>query len=240
MGVLILDRIKQTVVSWPRNPDRAAFHLYLRPDKTDLDLVKGIPNENEPLEIDDLPHDITVLDLGAHIGGFVCWVAYNYDVGKIVAVEPFPDNFKLLKRNKQTIIMTEVVLIQAAVVSDPKVKTVDLYVANKRSHGRHSIRPTRGRDAISVAAISFSDLLEMYQPTVVKIDVEGAEYEYKKQLSNLPSFVKRLSIEFHFFKPRDLKSCNRLIKRIVKQGFKVVRKPKFGPKSRNGVVVFLR
>lgn len=126
--------------------------------------------------INDLNEDDVFFDVGANLGIFSCFAASRITQGHIVAFEPYPPNVRQLKRN----------LSYNADKSDYDI----LDVALSDSHGSISftspdddpgnqtanISPTD--DSIEVEAITGDELVDggsVPSPTVVKIDVEGAE-----------------------------------------------------------------
>ena len=50
---------------------------------------------------------------------------------------------------------------------------------------------------ISVPGLSFSSLLEKYKPEILKIDIEGKEYDILDSIPEIPEFVEIVGIEFH-------------------------------------------
>lgn len=113
----------------------------------------------------------SALDIGAQIGAFARW-AWEQGAGKVTCVEPEPDNLELLRRNTEGFDVR--ILAGAAIGRDDT--QVDLFVNEKKNQGLHSTEHVRGRAAIRVPAFRFSRLLGRYRPRVLKVDIEGAEY----------------------------------------------------------------
>lgn len=126
--------------------------------------------------INDLNEDDVFFDVGANLGIFSCFAASKITQGHVVAFEPYPPNIRQLKRN----------LSYNADESDYDI----LDVALSDSHGTinftspdddpgnqtGNISPTG--ESIEVEAITGDELVDggsVPSPTVVKIDVEGAE-----------------------------------------------------------------
>lgn len=126
--------------------------------------------------MNDLNEDDVFFDVGANLGIFSCFATSAITQGHIVAFEPYPPNIRQLKRN----------LSKNADGSNYNV----LDVALSDSHGSinftspeddpgnqtGNISPTG--ESIEVEAITGDDLVDdgsVSSPTVVKIDVEGAE-----------------------------------------------------------------
>ena len=79
-------------------------------------------------------------------------------------------------------------------------------------------RPVNGRESIEVETVSFSDLINEIKPNKIKIDVEGAEYDFLP--FEFPSFVERLVMEIHFqYYPSWRKLGREVHESMIKQGF---------------------
>jgi FkbM family methyltransferase len=134
-------------------------------------------------------HDKSVLDLGGHIGA-----AANYfllaGAKRVISVEPDPANCKIFSANHAK--KRNVKLIQAAVM--PNDAVTKLYLGTTYS-ATNTVHPTRGRHAISVQSVSFESLLTTYKPDVLKVDIEGGEYNLDWNL--LGKSVRAVAFEFH-------------------------------------------
>jgi len=118
---------------------------------------------------------MTFVDIGAHVGLFALpaslWVG---DTGRIIAFEPHPDNYKMLKENiAQNTLPGNIEVVQSAVsdVSQP----VHLFMSTFNT-GDHQLFHHGKRDAIEVQCTTLDD----YFPSgssidVIKMDVQGAE-----------------------------------------------------------------
>lgn len=141
------------------------------------------------------PHDV-VLDIGANIGCSARYFADKHAM-EIHCFEPVPENYSMLELN--TVDLPFVTLYKAAIVDDHN-PVVDLYLSDSMST-THSILPTRGRKIISVPCINFSTIVTKIKPTVIKIDIEGGEFELLRGLAELPKCVRVVGIEVHYTKP---------------------------------------
>lgn len=112
-----------------------------------------------------------IVDAGANIGASVCWFALNFPRVHIVAIEPDPANFELLKRNSEGL---DVELHQAAIgARDGRVRLVD------PGQGEWGYRTAAADDGavplISMARIVAEKQAAGYTPFICKIDIEGGE-----------------------------------------------------------------
>ena len=113
-----------------------------------------------------------IIDCGANIGASVTWLSAHYPEAHIVAVEPAPENFALLRRNCAGL---DVDLRPAGIGSVDGRAYLD-----KSSGCEMSYRTTSERRGIEIDLISIGSLLASkpstaYAPFLLKIDIEGAE-----------------------------------------------------------------
>jgi len=135
----------------------------------------------------------TVLDLGANIGAFSA-KAFKEGAGKVIAVEPMPTSFFMLAKNT---VGKNVVLLQAACVNNPSAgPDMDIFVS--KAHTMCSLYKIKGRGTMKVPVIQFQDLLDKHKPAIIKIDVEGSEFELMQL--DMPDYVKQMAVEFTFTK----------------------------------------
>ena len=151
-----------------------------------------------------------VLDLGANIGAFAKQAAEKDAI--VHCYEPEPSNFTLLQLNSPNTYNHK-----KAVVGKQNGK-IKLFINSKRNKGIHMIRPVNGRESIEVETVSFGDLINEIKPNKIKIDVEGAEYDFLPY--EFPSFVERLVMEIHFqYDPSWRKLGREVHENMIKQGF---------------------
>jgi FkbM family methyltransferase len=158
----------------------------------------GVVKEAFGSEYDRLrmkPEDV-VLDIGMNIGGFTLR-ALEMGITNIYGYEPELDNFSLAAANVQMNKGSdqEPRLYNLAVIgNDDSVRT--LYVNTKRSKAMHSLVPRRGRGTVEVECININTILETVKPTIIKMDIEGGEYEILKAVKSFKG-VRELMLEFH-------------------------------------------
>ena len=194
--------------------------LKLRPGTTDRDTTFEV-KEYDALGIG--PGD-EVLDIGANIGAF-SRRALEQGARFVTAVEPHPENYKALKENLTGFPARAV---QAAVVGHNVPGGVELFVGGTET--THSTVAYRGRErTITVPAIRFCDLLADVEPTVVKIDIEGAEYDL--DYTDLPN-VRAIAVEFHMSRKEWREErVPEITEDLAAQGFKMVHSRGFDSRS---------
>ena len=141
------------------------------------------------------PEDVA-LDIGACVG----WASlYLLDrgVSRVVAIEPAPQNYGRLCEN---LLGTNAKSVHGAVVGAGTSATVDLAVGGAACmHRLASLgRVIRKRPVIAVPAIQWATALSLDAFTLVKVDVEGAEYLYDWTV--IPISVREVVVEWHMMK----------------------------------------
>lgn len=161
--------------------DRPTGVWYRRSDRLILD--EGV-YDNVPVARGDV-----VLDLGAHIGT-ATRLFLRKGAARSVAVEPDPENLAILRRN---VVRLPVTIVPAA-VGATNGQTAFYTRADRGFVGSILADPTRKRFTVPVVALS--DLLAKHRPTIVKCDIEFAEYGLP-ELRALPDHVRVLTGEVH-------------------------------------------
>lgn len=129
-------------------------------------------------EIYRLPFGITpeiVADLGANIGLTTLWLSRHYQIQKCVAVEPVPENVRLLRKNlHDNVIGCEI--LESAVASFHGTAT---FVAPVDSNLGH----LGGVGNISVNTITMNEIVDDLgcRVNLLKLDIEGGEQDLLTQ-----------------------------------------------------------
>jgi FkbM family methyltransferase len=136
----------------------------------------------------------TVIDCGAHIGKYTILASKLVGPkGKVIAIEPCPENYRILMSNLKLNKCKNVYPINAAVWE--KNKKVRLFLADISS--KHSMR-IKSKNFIDVRGIRLDSLfknLKLKKVDWIKIDVEGVEIETVKSLGKDLEKVKNIIIE---------------------------------------------
>ena len=179
---------------------------------------KGKPFQNNMRECHSIPlkkSDI-VADIGAYIGEFSVYCA-RYPVKKVYSYEPTPNTFKVLSMNA----LPNMELKNVAIVGD-KRKTVDLFLSKGIGVTNSIKKALRKAGKITVPALQYEEALK--DATIVKIDCEGAEYEFNIIQPQLRAII----LEFHPIVGWDWqKRAKEIIKELNNAGFKTIMEPTF-------------
>jgi FkbM family methyltransferase len=149
-----------------------------------------------------------VVDVGAHIGKYTIIASKMVgSKGKVIAIEPHPVNYDILKQNMELNKLSNVIALNYAVHSQET--TVKLYESGQEEGFTiyntimtDRTKTSRNQKYIEVKANTLDSLLfenGIKEVNWIKIDVEGAEYEVVKGATNIPSSSKDISllIEIH-------------------------------------------
>ena len=171
---------------------------------------------------------MTVLDIGANIGYYAImesqWVGPH---GKIVAVEPSPNNIKLLQRNVDLNRCKNVQVFQGA-ISD-RCETRDFYMARSSNlntfHNTGSGVHDLTGDTISVTTHTVETIMHgIGKPDLLRMDVEGHEVEILAGM--LPAIEQgRLNpmiiFETHITRYHEGHDMKSILTRIFNAGYRV-------------------
>lgn len=163
----------------------------------------------------ELRHSDVVVDLGAYVGTYAIRCA-RFPVKKVIAYEPTPSTYRLLSLTK----LPNMEVLQRAVVGDDS-KEIAFYIS-KGIGVTNSIVESGSKSPTVVPATRYEDAVR--EATIVKIDVEGGEYGYKRIVQpNLRAII----IDFHPVGSNWKSNAERIIADIENAGFKPVISPKW-------------
>ena len=166
------------------------------------------------------PNDL-VIDVGANIGTFSVAAARAATGGWVLAYEPEPENFGLLRRNLDRNRCRNVTATRAAVADATGTRTLRV---NADSSGGHALR-TDGEPGLTVPAVSLKAIFDEFRVErcdYLKLDCEGAEYEILYALP--PDYfrrVRRIGLEYHAEPDRKRERADELIAHLRDVGFAV-------------------
>jgi FkbM family methyltransferase len=189
------------------------YEFYCRLNKDDFKLMAL--HEDEILDQFNPKSGDIVVDVGAHIGLYSLIAAKRVGPGgKVIAIEPDPENCSLLQRNVELNGLTNVTILQrAAFSSSSKLK---LYLPGKeRGFTKLSTIMTNRavtEEFLEVDATTLDQLMlhqGLTEVNWIKIDVEGAELEVLKGATVTIAGSKNIAllIEIHNVDNMDLHSA---------------------------------
>lgn len=176
--------------------------FYLSKDPVDDwildDVLESMVDLYFPPELETLPADMLMLDVGAHHGFVAIELLRRFPQAQLIAVEPNPKAVHLLKKNLQANNSLERVNIVKAGVSQLSGWGL-LQLDESGSWGdslANDIECSNGQ-SIPVQTITVSELLNGSQPDFVKSNAEGAEFSLFPQLFAASIFPKVIILLAH-------------------------------------------
>jgi FkbM family methyltransferase len=158
-----------------------------------------------------------VVDIGAYVGTYSLWAARS-PVAQVVAYEPSPLSQRVLTKNAGN--LPNIVVRPEAVVGDCRQWT-DFFLSGGLGITNSRVA-SKAKKPIRVAARSFEEAIR--HATVVKIDIEGGEYDLP--FSDLPDQLRAMIIEFHSTGHRDwIERAEKIVADVEGQGFRSVLRP---------------
>ncbi|GAO43708.1 FkbM family methyltransferase [Flavihumibacter petaseus] len=155
--------------------------------------------------------DPCIFDCGAHIGISVLYFASHFPKARIIAFEPDPANFRLLEKNIPAAVYPGIELRQEAVWKE------DTTIQFSTGEGMSSKINTDTTSSRSIKAVRLRDLINQ-QVDLLKIDIEGAEYEVLKDIQPVLGQVERIFVEYHGSFGQN-KELNHLLSILTDSGF---------------------
>lgn len=122
-----------------------------------------------------------IIDIGAHLGLFsTCASQLTGPQGKIICIEPTPGTFSILEKTIRLNHCTNVITLQAAVSN--KEGMTAFYVSHTAGCNSNSLVKNIAEKDLSscdVRLVSIDSVVKHYalHPSLIKIDVEGAEFD---------------------------------------------------------------
>jgi FkbM family methyltransferase len=138
-----------------------------------------------------LPEDAYIIDCGSNIGLSILYLKSIAPEANIIGFEPDEANYALLKKNIQENRLENITLHQAAVWT----ANTELSFEVTGSMGS-AISLDNKENTIKVKGLRLKDFLSK-KVDFLKIDIEGAEYEVMKDISDSLHYVRNLFVEYH-------------------------------------------
>jgi FkbM family methyltransferase len=138
-----------------------------------------------------------IIDAGANIGMFAIQMARQNRRCRVIALEPFPENFKYLKANMARACPENVTCCEVAL--GPGFSKGQMQAASSRSLD-HVLRvnPVAADGTPVVPLSGLFDLARAQEIDFLKVDIEGSEHDVFAAASpNLLGRFKRIAMEYH-------------------------------------------
>ncbi len=158
-------------------------------------------------------NDPLIIDCGANIGLSVIYFKKLFPDSLIIAFEPDPVNFIILKSNLIEFNLHDVEVIPKAVWINEK----PLFFKKNGSIGGHLINH-ECNNSIKIETVCLRNYLNR-NIDFLKIDIEGSEYDIIKDCEDLLVNVKNIFVEYHSF-PDNPQMIGELLIILRNAGFK--------------------
>lgn len=143
--------------------------------------------------------DDIVMDIGANIGYYALLESHLANKGSIYAIEPVPSNKKRLDKNVQINDIKNISTFKCAI--GDKEGTSKMYIYDKCNWCSFVKSDGTIIDEIDVPIITLDQFIDRYMPrdpTLIRMDLEGYEYQLIKNAKLLKSNKPlKISIELH-------------------------------------------
>ena len=207
---------------------RFAKHaLRCRHGTSDLSTFHQIFIEREYACLDNLEHVDLIIDCGAYVGYSSAYFLTRFPNSHVVAIEPDPHNFSVLRTNL-TLYGKRVDLLQMAVWSHPALLVFSETKYRDGEAWTTHVRECKSGEAPSVTAIDISKILEQsgrQRISVLKVDIEGAEGVVFQRAGGVEKWIDRvdvIAIELH--DDSEFGPCSDIfLSSISEQGFQISR-----------------
>ena len=175
--------------------------FYLSKDPVDdwilQDVLASLTDLYFPPELDALPANMMMLDVGAHHGFVAVELLRRYPQAYLIAVEPNPTAVHLLKKNLQANgLLARVDIVEAGISQQSGIGKLQLDESG--SWGDNLIYDgNSNNNSIPVKTMTVSEVLNGRQPHFVKSNAEGAEFHLFPQLFRVAVFPKIIILLAH-------------------------------------------
>jgi FkbM family methyltransferase len=156
-----------------------------------------------------------IIDCGANIGLSVCYFKRRFPKSQVIAFEPDPNNFAVLRRNCQAFSWPDVELVPKAVWT---CEGRQQFAQEGTVAGRLVSEPSTER-VVEVPTCRLKDYLDR-RTHFLKIDIEGAETEVLLDCADSLGEVDNLFVEYHSFVNRP-QNLDQLLGVLARAGFRI-------------------
>ena len=139
----------------------------------------------------NLPSNALIIDCGSNIGLSVMYLKKIAPDARIIAFEPDEANYEILQKNIESNQLNQVEVHKAAVWTE----NTELSFLVTGSMGS-TIATNSDKNTVKVKALRLKDFLQQ-KVDFLKIDIEGAEYQVIKDISEDLKNVNSMFLEYH-------------------------------------------
>jgi len=177
--------------------------------------------------VSEIRSDDIVFDVGANVGTYTCFLSQRLSDSQVIAFEPHPINLDGLRANLERNGADAVIIEQALTDTDG---TAELEVVSPDiGEGKHSLATDIASETIEIELASGDKLVAdgtVSQPSIVKVDVEGAENRVLQGLKStlLQRLCRLCYVEVHPDRLSDYGDNEREVESVLEEcGFEVTK-----------------
>ncbi|OYY92907.1 MAG: hypothetical protein B7Y41_14225 [Hydrogenophilales bacterium 28-61-23] len=155
----------------------ARFPLKCRPDTSDLGVFDQIFIKREYECLDDVVDPGLIIDCGGNVGYSSAYFLTRFRQARLIAVEPDPDNFKILKENLNPY-GDRFEALCSGIWSHPAGLVLSEEEFGDGREWARTVREARDGEEAAMTAVDIGSLLDnsgFDRISILKIDIEGAE-----------------------------------------------------------------
>ncbi len=172
------------------------FPLWCRPGTSDLTMYGEIICHRAFRCLDGVRDAHLILDCGANAGYSSAYFLSRHPQATVIAIEPDPDNFKLLERNLAPYV-GRYQAINSAIWSHPTGVVLSEDRLGVGNECARTVRPVRPGEKPAMTTLDIGTILDRSgfdRISILKIDIEGAERlvfesNYERWLSRVDNMV---------------------------------------------------
>ena len=145
--------------------------------------------------------DKVVFDCGANIGA-LSKIAIDRGAKQVIAYEPEESNYQMVLKNTKGY----PIITKNSALSSQDEDTLSFWINksnNAQCSGTLDCKQKGRRVEVKVNNLNFWKELDLYKPSIIKMDIEGGEYDIFKEGFEMPDYVTDIAIEIHHPKEMD-------------------------------------
>ncbi len=191
------------------------FQIYYK-NKKEFHVLKNEIFREEIYEIEIKNENPVIVDIGAHIGLSTIYFKQKFPKSKIISLEPHPENYEILEKNIFENNLKNTYIIKKAICLKNCKKTM-YYDETNLSTTSFKKGAWDGKEKnqkeIEVECITLNELINE-KVDILKLDIEGMEYEILLNSRSALKLVSNLIFEYHFVKKNNLEKLFKFLKTI--------------------------
>ena len=217
-------------------PDKKPYNYLEYLNRSKINKIKAYPffgsffmimneifNENVYENFIHINKGDIVVDAGAHLGLFTVKASKIVgDKGKVIAIEPEPENLEILKKNIKLNNLKNVITVNKGIWSSKKDLKMNMGQYN-RSHTFIDDHPEKTSEGLTLQVDTLDNILkELNIETVdfVKMDIEGSEIEALNGMEEVFKSKPSMAIAaYHQFKGKE--TYSHVIKKLKDNNFQL-------------------